>query len=285
MQRFFLTIMLIFLMSLNGYACPIFGESTEVLLPEQYCISTKIIKSVMKDCWDKDGHIVTTTGFKSTEIEIPIEIYYGATKDLELGLIMPFLWLREQSSQDAEENSGRGIGDVEASIKYNLLKPSQVTPAISGLLSIKLPTGREAKKNSSKLPTGSGSTDITFIGILSRNIHPFEAYLNLGYTITGKGKDEEGEETNSGNKLFYDITLDCLINEKITLVGELRGEFSDKGTSDKDKKWSLTTLITGIQYESTTIDGLTFNGGISTSLTGKNIEKSWSPILGIDYEF
>lgn len=281
----------------QSLAKPISGESSSVLKPGKYELKKKLIYTISEKIWNEDeekqDYVFPTPikeGFEASEFEIKLEIYRGMMENLEVGVVLPFLFLKEIPYLNAAKKSGHGKEDIELKAKYNFTTNTINTPAISGLLAIKLPTGKEAKKGCTDLPTSSGGTDLTFMGILSKNLDPFTGYLNIVYSITGKGKNEEGNEINPGNIFSYNLTFDYSLSKRATFVTELTGKFkSEDKNSNKKKlartKSSLTTLLLGIQYESAKLHHVTLETALAIRLIGKNEKTGITSILGSRYEF
>ncbi|MEW6606101.1 MAG: transporter [bacterium] len=281
----------------QSLANPILGEYSAVLEPGKYELKKNLLWLVSDEVWNNEGERQdyeageeVKEGFEAREFEIQLELYRGIVENLELGLVFPFLFLNKTPYLGAQEKSGQGRGDLELKAKYNLISGKIDLPSISGLLIIKLPTGKEAKKGSTDLPTSSGGTDLTFMGILTKNLEPFTTHLNLAYTLTGKGKNEEGIEINPGNVFTYDVTLDYPAGKRTTIVTELIGEFKSEDRNSQKKKInasksSLMTLLLGLQYETVELHNTTLQAAIAYRVTGKNKKTGITPILGFIREF
>jgi len=293
----FIILLLIFGLVSQSLAKPILGESSQVLKLGKYELEKRLIWTVSEKVWNNDEKrqdyvedAPIKEGYEASEFEIEFELYRGVMENLEIGFAFPFLFLKEIPYLNAHKKSGHGRGDLKLIGKYNFITNTINTPAISGLFCMKLPTGKEAKKGSADLPTSSGGTDLTFMAILSKNLDPFTGHLNIAYTITGKGKDEEGNEINPGNIFSYDLTLDYPLSKRATFVTELTGKFAseDKDSSKKKiphSKSSLTTFLVGIQYETVKLHHVTLEAAIAFRLTGKNEKTGIATILGFIHEF
>lgn len=281
-------------------ASPILGESSSVLEPGKYQLKKKLIYTVSEKTWnyeeEKQDYAIgldppIKKGFEATEFEIRTALYRGMMKNLEIGVVAPFLFLKETPYLEARKRSGHGKGDVELRAKYNFISGKDDIPSISGLVSIKLPTGEERKKWSPDLPTSSGGTDLTFMGILSKELHPFTSYLNIAYIITGKGKDKrKGNEINPGDIFLCDLTLDYSLSKRTTLVIELMRKIVSEDKDIYKKKIpqsesSLISLLFGIQYKTVKLHNVTVESAINIRLAGKNEKTGISTILGFIYEF
>ncbi len=281
----------------QALASPIVGDSPKDVGLDEYKLKNQMIYTISDEVWNNDEErqdyvdgAPIKEGFEASKFEISTKIYYGITENLEIAIGLPFLFLKERPYLDAPEKSGHGRGDLKLTAKYNFIKDTVNSPAMSGLLGIKLPTGKEAKKGSSDLPTSSGGTDLIFTGILSKELDRWTTYLNIGYTITGKGKDGKGSEINPGNIFLYDIALDYLLNKRTKFVTELTGKFtSEKEDSNKNKipdsKSSLTSILFGIQYDTVELHNVTLEAGVNIPLAGKNEKAGISTILSFKHKF
>lgn len=278
-------------------SAPILGEFPQVLKPGKYHFKEKLIYTVSKKIWNENeerqdyvDEAKVKEGFEAREFEMQIELSRGMMENLEIGAVLPFLFLKETPYSGAPKESGHGRGDIELRAKYNFTQNTDEIPAISSLLVIKLPTGKETEKGSADLPTSSGGTDLTFMGILSKNLDRFRSYLNIDYTITGKGKDKKGYEINPGNIFSYDLTFDYSLSQRATFVTELTGKFESEDENSRKKKIahsksSLTTLLVGIQYETVKLPHLTLESALVIRLTGKNEKTGIASLLGFRHEF
>lgn len=289
--------LLVLVLVAPALASPIAGKSTEVVELGKYKLRNQMIYTVSDEMWNDDEErqdyvqdAPIKQGFEANEFEIRTGIYRGVMENLEIGIGLPFLFLKETPYLDAPEESGHGRGDLELTAKYNFIKDTVNSPAMSGLLGIKLPTGKEAKKGCTDLPTSSGGTDLIFMGILSKELDPLTACLNISYTITGKGKDEEGDEINPGNIFFYDLALDYGLNRRTTFVTELTGEFAGESKDNAKKKISqtnssLTTILLGLQYDTVELKDVTVEIAFALRLAGKNEKTGMATILGFTRKF
>lgn len=289
--------LLILVMVSQSLSVPILAEFPETLKPGKYLLKKKLLYTVSENFWNDDAEkqdyrddAKVKQGFEANEFEIRIELYRGMMENLEIKAVLPFLFLEEIPYSNAHKQSGHGRGDIELKAKYNFTTNTVDTPAISGAFAIKLPTGKEGKKGSSDLPTSSGGTNLIFTGILSKNLDQFTGYLNISYTITGKGKNEKGDEINPGNIFLSDLTLDWPLNQRTTFVTELTSKFvsEDKNSTKKkipNSKSSLTTLLLGIQYNTVELPHLTVEAGMNIRLTGKNEKTGITSLLGFIYKF
>ncbi|HNY32602.1 MAG TPA: transporter [Fibrobacteria bacterium] len=117
-------------------------------------------------------HQVSSEG---TETALPMAFEVGLTEKLTL-LVEPvaFTWIRPDVGRHAF-----GIGDLEASLFYQVLSEQGVLPAVSIAGEVKFPTATNTL-------IGSGKFDYTPFLVVSKTTGNFFTSINLGYTFIGK---------------------------------------------------------------------------------------------------
>jgi hypothetical protein len=173
-------------------------EESHPLLPGQVEIGTGLEIQT-----SKEGH----------EIALPFAFEYGLSKRFTF-LLEPVSFTGIHPKRGA---SHTGIGDIEVTLFYQLLKEKVNFPAISISAEVKLPTAKDRL-------IGTGKTDFTPYVIASKTTGKFFSSLNLSYTFLGKPKG-----SNAGNLFNYAIGTIFHFVERSILFGEVYGNTSAFG--------------------------------------------------------
>jgi len=135
------------------------------------------------------------------------EVRFGAAvgilRRLQLAVSVPALDLFLPESQGISEFSDSGIGDVLLSGKYRVLDEASGVPAIALYGTVSFPTGDE------EIGLGSGTTDFTLGGILTKHVGTLNLYGNIGYFVSGyEAGDPNPLFRSLQNSLVYGAGLD-----------------------------------------------------------------------------
>lgn len=159
---------------------------------------------------------------------MPLTLEYYPSEKLDFELIVPFVHQnnsnvvvlsgshghgmssQRRTSQGSESQSG--LGDVNLTAGYNLVKESAQTPLVRPLAYIKLPTGDADKA------LGTGGLDVgPGIG-LSKTFSGWITYGELFYIIAGNS-----DEFDTQNYWSYDLSLGYDVTDKLRPGIALKG--------------------------------------------------------------
>jgi hypothetical protein len=158
---------------------------------------------------------------------------HGLTDRLEAMLQVPFFGLRFDDL--ADERRSRGIGDVRAGLRYNLVRDSPV--ATLGI-EIKAPTG-DFVNDAEVVPVGEGQWDLDVAGEVAHSFWPRPFYVNgrVGYRFRSPN-EESG--IDFGDELFWLVEAGYTVNTYVvpgvvlraspTWIVELSVPFTAAGT-------------------------------------------------------
>jgi hypothetical protein len=125
----------------------------------------------------------------------------GLLPRLEARIESAFLFLDPDEGKTVE-----GIGDSLIGIKYRLLDETETRPALLGGLTLRLPTGDDARG------LGAEDVDIGILAVVSKSLDPVTANGNVGYTVV----------TQDGGLNFW--SLNGSIEYRVTAAWSLVGE-------------------------------------------------------------
>ena len=115
------------------------------------------------------------TSKEGSETALPLALEYGISRKFTL-LVEPVAYT---SIRPKTGPSATGIGDLEITLFYQIIKEKTILPSISVSGEIKIPTAKNTL-------IGTGKTDYTPILIMSKTTGNFYTSLNLSYTFLGK---------------------------------------------------------------------------------------------------
>ncbi|MEK7748325.1 MAG: transporter [Nitrospirota bacterium] len=153
---------------------------------------------------------------------------YGLIHNLEVIATIPYLFV------DNKQTSRHRFGDLFLSAKVRFLRGREANPlSVGGVMRVKVPF---ASKNS--LTGTTGDPDVGFSVLASKEISPYEAHLNVGYTFVGSAGNLSNNISN--DKITYSLALEYKeIRPKLSVMGEIFG------TSDRIFKDNWTAALGG----------------------------------------
>jgi hypothetical protein len=153
------------------------------------------------------------TSHAGTEQAIPFVLEYGLTPRTEITVEPVFA----TSIRPKAGTKANGIGDVEVTLTHLLLPEAGSAPAFAVAGEVKLPTAGNRQ-------IGTGKTDLTVWGIVSKRLGRLDVHGNLGYTVVGKPAG-----TYLKNIIDYAIAEELHLSPQFDFVGELIGNTSSTG--------------------------------------------------------
>jgi hypothetical protein len=240
---------------------------------------------------------------------------YGLIKNLEVFVVVPFVnnWansVKERGPNGERSASFGGLGDINLTLKYQLLEEGPKNPAVTALFSTDFPTGHFRHLNPGRLDTdilGGGAYAFTTGLNMSKCVKPFIFYANVWYTmqtafsskedLTHMVLSEEGElvesdpeSTNMRNypRDFVTVNLaaEYIITDKWIVLLELTS-FWEGGRLFGHKanlaSGALLSVMPGIEYMVS--DKLGFALGVNFDLIGKNGNAAITPLFSCMYQF
>ncbi len=199
----------------------------------------------------------------SHDTDLAIDIRYGLIQNLELDLVVPYLFREAGGERDNQ------FGDVLFRAKVRFIKGREANPlSIAGQLIIKLPTaGRD------RFFGTSGEPDVGFIAIASKEFTPVTAHVNLGYIFIGNPPFG-----NEPNQIRYSLGLELQTNvEPLLLMAEMAGS-ADIGDQVRN---GILDLLGGIEYRVNQI--ARFDGSVGFGLTNNSPDYLFN--IGFTYLF
>ena len=143
-----------------------------------------------------------SAGGNFRSFEYDLQITYGAWDNFEVFTFIPVKvnWansLEEPGSSGERSAWHAGLGDLNLTLKYRLVKEGPVVPTITAVCATNFPTGRYKNVNPILQGTealGSGSYVPTTGVNLSKWVKPFIFYANLYYSMPTSFTNNEGKQ-------------------------------------------------------------------------------------------
>lgn len=169
-----------------------------------------------------------------------VYLNYGVTKNLDLGIVLPFVKSTLDATFDStilplsgagvhffddpasgsptlfqsetRDESATGLGDVILRLKWVAFSSKGVNGALGA--DVRTPTGDEANF------LGTGSTQVKGYFTLSGKVGSFWPHGSLGYTASFGSSDITGE---IADEILYNVGFDQAIHPKVTFAADLIG--------------------------------------------------------------
>ncbi|MFO7622433.1 MAG: hypothetical protein R6W81_14415 [Bacteroidales bacterium] len=190
--------------------------------------------------WKKDYEPENGSGKYSTEY---LHFHYGLTNRIELAIALPFVIksmtcsiidetpVNDSTMRTQYKSTGRGLGDIEFGIYYQLLEGSKTKPSLVSKLSMTFPTGKKNPTNIREIleynyPTGKGETSV-YLELIYRKItypYSYSFYGLFQYSFGGEKimlPYENPISFRSGNLYQAGGNFNFLLNDWIAVQNDL----------------------------------------------------------------
>jgi len=232
-----------------------------------------------------------SAGGNFRSFEYDLQITYGAWENFEVFTFIPVKvnWANGVELGPGGERSAwyAGLGDLNLTLKYRLVKEGPVAPTITAVCATNFPTGRYKNVNPILQGTdalGSGSYVPTTGVNLSKWVKPFIFYANLYYSmptsfINNEGKQHPRDFVTANLAAEYPVTGKWIALLEFTSYwdgGRLCGPSSNVAPAH------LLSVLPGIEFVAT--EKLGFYFGVNLDLLGRNTIAQVTPILSLVWQ-
>lgn len=241
--------------------CFVFAQEDDVLLVKEIKQSTIVTEpatlkkgfiklgnsyaySVVDKIFTDEGErqFITDNGWAKTS-SYSIFVDYGLTNRIELSLNVPFertsmyyssiieTPLFQTTTPSDFKLKGKGLGDIQLGIHYQIIEGSKIKPSLTSKLLITLPTGEKDPTNISDtweydLPTGYGVTSFSLDLAWRKITYPYSYSFYGTYKFSLKGEKkvrvyEDPVEFKPGSFLQLGARFDFLLNDWIAIANDL----------------------------------------------------------------
>jgi hypothetical protein len=185
-----------------------------------------------------------TTNSWGTHSTLNLTFQYGITDRIQVDLSLPYNNTRIQGqyqmfapAADTTLNGsinlkGMGVGDLSASLNYQIIAESSSKSSLTGHLYITIPTGEKNPTNLKgplryDFPTGNGNLATELKMTYRKIAYPFSYTINFGYEYSFKGKkiiqatDTKEKGFNDGDIIRTGGSFNFHLNEWIALTNDI----------------------------------------------------------------
>jgi len=241
--------------------------------------------------FDDQGHYVPLTkGNKESQFQEELYTAYGVTDKWEIDA--QTVYQENNVTQDGLKAQAQGFGDSFLFTRYQFLDDKGWIPATTGLLQVKMPTGKYQLLDPDKLGTDfmgestDGGSWVPGVGIsLTKKFKPFLIHADLIGNFPQR-VDVDGEQTRYGNYINCGAAVEYFLPKGFNLMMELNNlSQADKrvnGAMAPDSGTGSLTLGSGVGWSNDKIQMLI---GYQRTLLGTNTDANDSVVATFIYTF
>ena len=203
---------------------------------------------------------------------------YGLSNKLELNAQVT---LDENHATIGDQSANTtGWADSYLVMRYCFIEENAQLPCFTGMLQVKLPTGKYQHAAADKLNTditGTGSTDLGVGVVATKKVKPVILHADLSIFHPFKATVDD-VKIQYGNYVYYDLAAEYFIDHGVNFMLEMngfwQGKETDDGTTVDESDGSYLQLSPGIGY---TYKNFTTLLAYQLPLAGKNelINETW----------
>lgn len=266
------------------WTAPLCGKGKFVIQPFFFYNRTR-------GAFNSEGHYNSLAGRdKKYQFQQQLFMQYGLTDRLEID--GQTVYQENYIKQGGLKAHEKGLGDSYLFLRYCAIEEAKRLPHISGLLQLKVPTGKYQHADPNKLGTdlmgatsGGGSYDPGFGINLSKKLKPFALHADSIYSFPQKVRID-GVKTRHGRYLNYDFGVEYFLPKGFNLMlefnGFLQGDKKQDGVKTPASDIQYLNIAPGIGWSNAKIQTLL---AYQRTLTGTNIDANDSVILTFVYTF
>ena len=237
--------------------------------------------------FDSDGHYNSLPkGDRKYQYQEQLFAQYGITDRLEID--GQTVYQENFSKQGDDKANSQGLGDSYLFTRYCLLEEKGWMPHITGLLQLKMPTGKYQHAVSDKLDTdlmGAGSFDPGLGVILTKEVKPFVFHADTVYSFPQK-VNIDGTKTQYANYLNLDFGVEYFLPKGFNLMLEANTFFQGEKKADGERipasDINYLVVTPGIGWSNDKIQTLI---GYQRTVLGTGTDANDSVVLTFVYTF
>jgi hypothetical protein len=273
---------------------PLITDTAVPIQTGKFAIQPTYGLSFVTDAFNKHGRRVSPGGdFGSFSQEYKITL--GLWKNLEGFVVIPFAANWVNSATELGPNGERhatqgGLGDLNLTLKYQLVEEGPKMPTITALFATDFPTGRYKNLNPHKLGTdaiGGGAYAFTAGLNASKYLKPFMLYGNLWYSVQTEFRDDEGRvyprdfiTANLAAEYPFPFAKKWVALLELTSTWDTGRIF---GNRPNTAPAYLLSILPGIEFMAT--KRLSFALGLNIDLAGRNTDATLAPLFSFVVAF
>ena len=226
-------------------------------------------------------------GGKAQQYQEQLFMQYGITDRLEVdGQVV---YQENFVKQDGVSAHAQGFGDSYLFLRYCALEEKGWLPHVTGLIQLKMPTGKSSHLDSDKMETdsmGTGSWDPGFGINLTKKLKPFILHADAVYSFPQGGTRIDEVKTRYASYLNYDFGVEYFLPKGFNLLFEvnnfLQGDNWVDGAKVPSSDTRYLTVCPGIGWSNEKVQFLL---AYQRTLWGVNADANDSVILTGVYTF
>ncbi|MFA6357870.1 MAG: transporter [Candidatus Omnitrophota bacterium] len=219
----------------------------------QFVIQPFIFYNRTRGTFDSDGKYRSLAkGDRQSQYQEQLFIQYGITDRIEIDA--QAVYQENYVKQDGASAQKNGFGDSYLFLRYCALEDQGWLPHLTGLLQLKMPTGKYQHFSPDKLGTdamGSGSWDPGFGFNLTKKLKPFVLHADAIFSFPQKVM-VDGIKTRYASYANYDLGVEYFLPKGFNLMleanGYLQGDTWEAGQRTVSTSVSYLTISPGIGW-------------------------------------
>jgi hypothetical protein len=230
-------------------------------------VKVNVVYLMASSYYDQDGEKQDApNNGKWTETNVPVDIYYSITDQLEIGVQPKFCMLKSEAdaARATDEATGTGIGDTWVKAKY-LFMPE---PMVTARLGAKIATG-DNEPEGDDIPTGDGQMDLDGALLLGMPAGPGTFDAAVGYRMRMEDDNKYAPGTEIHFMAGYTYNLNEATNLKIAGDGYFGSDDKLDGEAIDESGRTAVWINPSIDY--TLENGLQVGAGFHYPLMGKSV--------------
>jgi hypothetical protein len=272
-------------------AGPITTWTAPVVGKGQLAVQPFVFYNRTRGNFNEDGHYVPLPkGDKESQFQQQLFAQYGITDKWELDA--QTVYQENYVTDEGVKSHENGFGDSYLFTRYELIEDKGWLPTVTGLLQLKMPTGKYQHEDPDKdgadlmgAGTGGGSWD-PGVGInLTKKLKPFLVHADLIASFPQQVR-VDGDKTQYGNYINCDVAVEYFLPKGFSLMMELNGlTQGDKrinGAMVPDSDTGSLTFAPGIGWSNDRIQTLI---AYQRTLLGTNVAANDSIVATFVYTF
>ena len=257
----------------------------------QLAVQPYFIDNITRGEFDSQGHYVPfSDGDNKSQLQQQLLLRYGITDKWEFDGQM--VYQENTIKEDGVKAHDEGLGDSYLFTRYQFLDDKGWVPTTTGILQLKVPTGKYQDLDPKRLGTdfmgsntGGGSWD-PGVGInVSKKLKPFMVHADLIESFPQE-VHIDGAETKFAEYLNYNVAVEYFLPKGFSLMMELngltQGDRRVNGAMVPDSDTGSLTFAPGIGWSNDKIQTMI---AYQRVLVGTNIDANDSIVLTFVYTF
>lgn len=225
-------------------------------------------------------------GDRKYQYQEELFVEYGITDKLEIAA--DIFYQQNYMKQDGVSAHSSGFSDSYLYLRYCTIEEEKLIPQVTGLLQIKMPTGKYQHLNPDKLGTdsmGTGSWDPAFGVIITKRLKPLVIHADAVFSFPQKVMIDK-IKTKYANYANYDFGVEYFLPKGFNLMleanGYLQGDTWEDGATTPGTSTQYLNICPGIGWSNDKIQTLL---AYQRTLIGKNTDANDSIIVTCVYTF